>query len=181
MSGPVALGTAPTFRQFSRKPMSIPRGERGEPGGRMLEQPRLEPMIRMGEDKQLPVPSPGSEPSSASRAGSSYTSPRGLNRPKRRALEHAGDDQRQDHRGALAPKDRNERVTLRGIEPRATRGCLSRWRDHRSGDVVGILGPRIASAKMLPNGVVASREMLPAMVRATMPPLQDWRGYGHQR
>ena len=48
-------------------------------------------------------------------------------------------------------------------------------RHHQFGE-----GPRIASAKMLPNRVVASREMLPAMARATMPPLQDRRGYGHQ-
>ena len=51
-SGPAALGTAPTFHQFSRKPMSISRREGGEPSRRMVEQPRLEPMIRMGENKQ---------------------------------------------------------------------------------------------------------------------------------
>jgi hypothetical protein len=40
--------------------------------------------------------------------------------------------------------------------------------------------PRIASAKMLPDGVVASREMLPAIVTATMLPPRPRRGYGHQ-
>jgi site-specific recombinase XerD len=40
--------------------------------------------------------------------------------------------------------------------------------------------PRIASAKVLPAGVVASAEMLPAIVPATMVSPLPRRGYGHQ-
>jgi hypothetical protein len=40
--------------------------------------------------------------------------------------------------------------------------------------------PRIASAKMLPDGIVASGEMLPAIAPATMVPPLLRRGHGHQ-
>jgi integrase len=39
--------TLAIFQQFSRNPMSIPRRERRQPSRRMVEQPRLEPMIRI--------------------------------------------------------------------------------------------------------------------------------------
>src|SRR5690349_21269818 len=39
---------------------------------------------------------------------------------------------------------------------------------------------RVASAKMLPDGVVASREMLPVMASATMLAPRPWREHGHQ-
>jgi hypothetical protein len=40
--------------------------------------------------------------------------------------------------------------------------------------------PRIASVKMLPDGLVASGEMLPATAPATMVPPLIWRDYGNQ-
>jgi hypothetical protein len=47
-------------------------------------------------------------------------------------------------------------------------------------DKVLYLIPRIASAKVLPVGVVASAEMLPAIAPATMASPLPRRGYGHQ-
>src|SRR5271167_4029841 len=40
--------------------------------------------------------------------------------------------------------------------------------------------PRIASVKTLPDGLVASGEMLPAIAPVTMVPLPIWRDYGNQ-
>lgn len=51
----------------------------------------------------------------------------------------------------------------------------------RNGEVAAsTCAPRIASAKMLPVGVVAPAEMLPAIAPATMAPPLPRRGYGHQ-
>ena len=41
-------------------------------------------------------------------------------------------------------------------------------------------GPRIASLKLLPDGVVASPKMLPTIGAVTMPPPLPRRGYGYQ-
>lgn len=40
--------------------------------------------------------------------------------------------------------------------------------------------PRIASTEVLPDALVASPEMLPAIAHAIMPTPLLWRGYGYQ-
>ena len=73
----------------------------------------------------------------------------------------------EERSGTTSPAELNDEIVAlsQGV------GCLRRAYDEI---------PRVASAKMLPNGLVASGEMLPAIVPATMQPPLLRRGHGHQ-